>query len=101
MLECPERGRGDYDMYFISLIKFKKKPTKAFIAETQKLIDENTKEGFKFHSMYWTLGKYDAVAVYEAPDEKSAMKAAIMRADLMSIETLVGIPREEIKKLVE
>ena len=87
-------------MYFVALIKFKKKPTMAFLKETQKLIDADTKEGFKFHGIYWTLGKFDAVAVYEAPSEKIAMKAAIVRADLMDIETLVAVPREEVKYLV-
>lgn len=72
----------------------------AFLKETQKLIDADTKEGFKFHGIYWTLGKFDAVAVYEAPSEKIAMKAAIVRADLMDIETLVAVPREEVKYLV-
>ncbi len=87
-------------MYFISLIKFKKQPDKAFIAETQKRIEADTKEGTKFLGIYWTLGKYDAVALYEAPNEKAAMKMAIKRADLMNVETLVAIPREEIKNLV-
>jgi uncharacterized protein with GYD domain len=87
-------------VYFISLIKFKKQPDKAFIAETQKRIEADTKEGTKFLGIYWTLGKYDAVALYEAPNEKAAMKMAIKRADLMNVETLVAIPREEIKNLV-
>jgi hypothetical protein len=38
--------------------------------------------------------------VYEAPSEKAAMKAAIVRADLMDLETLVAVPREEVKNLV-
>jgi uncharacterized protein with GYD domain len=79
---------------------FKKQPDKAFIAETQKRIEADTKEGTKFLGIYWTLGKYDAVALYEAPNEKAAMKMAIKRADLMNVETLVAIPREEIKNLV-
>jgi len=29
------------------------------------------------------LGKYDAVALYEAPSEKDAMKAAMERVELM------------------
>jgi uncharacterized protein with GYD domain len=88
-------------MYFISLIKFKKKPGKEFIAETERLVEADTKQGFKFHGIYWTLGTYDAVALYEAPNEKAAMKAAMVRADLMNTETLVAVPREEAKKIVE
>jgi hypothetical protein len=41
------------------------------------------------------------LALYEAPNEKAAMKAAMVRADLMNTETLVAVPREEAKKLVE
>ena len=41
------------------------------------------------------------MAVYEAPDEKEAMKAAMKRVELMDVETYVAIPREEVKKLVE
>lgn len=88
-------------MYFVALVKFKKKPDKAFMMETQKLIDADTQKGFKFHGIYWTLGKYDAVTVYEAPSEKEAIKAAMKRVDLMDVETFVAIPREEVKKLVE
>ena len=88
-------------MYFISLLKFKKQPNKAFMAETQKRLDADTKDGIKFLGIYWTLGRYDAVALYEAPSEKAAMKMAMSRADLMNSETLVAIPREEVKKLVE
>jgi len=32
-------------MYFVALVKFKKKPDKAFMVETQKLIDADTKKG--------------------------------------------------------
>ena len=71
-----------------------------FLKVTQRLIDADTKNGFKFISIYWTLGTYDAIAVYEAPSEKAAMKAAIIRADLMDVETLVAVPREEVKNLV-
>ncbi|MDD1691732.1 MAG: GYD domain-containing protein [Methanoregula sp.] len=88
-------------MYFVALVKFKKKPDKAFMVETQKLIDADTKKGFKFHGIYWMLGKYDAVALYEAPSEKDAMKAAMERVELMDLETFVAIPREEVKKLVD
>ena len=88
-------------MYFISLTKFKKKPTKAFNAETQKIRDAESKEGIKFLGIYWTLGKYDSVALYEAPNEQAVMKMALRRAEMMDMETLVAVPLEEAKKLVD
>ncbi len=88
-------------MYFIALVKFKKKLTKAVVAENLKRVDDDKKEGIIWHGIYWTLGKYDAVAIFEAPNEKAAMKMAINRGENMMIETLVGVPVEEARKLVD
>jgi uncharacterized protein with GYD domain len=89
------------DVYFVALVKFKKKQTKAVVAENLKKVEEDTKEGIKWHGIYWTLGRYDAVAVFEAPSEKMAMKMAISRGENMAIETLVAVPVEEARKLVD
>ena len=62
--------------------------------------DMAKKEGIKILSFYWTLGRYDTVFIMEAPDEKTAMKANIMVGDIVSTETMVGVPREEAIKLV-
>ena len=88
-------------MYFITHGKFKKKPTKALEAELQGIMAVDAKEGIKFHGIYWTLGRYDAVAVFEASSEQAAMKMALRRADLMDTETLVAVPLAEVQKLVD
>lgn len=88
-------------MLFVGLIKFKQKLTKAIVAENMKKIEEDAKEGTKWLGIYWTLGRYDAVAIYEAPNEKAAMKMSIRRGEGFNIETLVAVPLEEAKKLVE
>lgn len=88
-------------MIFISLGKLRKKPTKEAVAEVNKLREKLAKEGVKFLSSYWTLGRYDTVMIIEAPDEKAAMKAAIKAGDIVATETLVAVPREEAVKLVE
>jgi uncharacterized protein with GYD domain len=49
---------------------------------------------------YWTLGRYDAVWVYEAPNEKVAVQLGIDAGELMKTETLVGISRDEALKLL-
>ena len=87
-------------MIFINLVKFRQKPTKETIAENLKLIEKEKKEGTKYHAIYWTLGRYDAVVITEAPDEKAAMKNSMRRGWAKS-ETLVAIPAEEARKLVE
>jgi len=89
-------------MRFISLVKWKKKITKQSIAQNLKCMKyEAAKEGIKMIEIYWTLGRYDAVAIMEAPDEKAAMRMAVRRGDCMAMETLVAIPAEEARKLVK
>jgi len=88
-------------MKFVALIKFKQKMTKYLVAPTIKEIEYDKKHGSKLISAYWTLGRYDAVAIMEAPDESAAMKTAIRRGDIMSLETMAAIPVEEARKLVE
>lgn len=88
-------------MIFIRLSKLRKKPTKEAVAEVTKISGKLAKEGVKVLSWYWTLGRYDVVGIIEAPDEKVAMKAAIMFGDVVASETLVAVPREEAVKLIE
>jgi uncharacterized protein with GYD domain len=88
-------------MIFITLSKWRKRPTKAMLAQANKLFEQQVNEGVKIIGQYWTLGRYDAVAIQEAKDEKAIMKAAVRWGDLLSTETLVAVPREEAMKLVE
>ena len=88
-------------MIFIKLCRVRKKLTKEAIAEVTKVIQRATKEGVKYLNFYYTLGRYDVVVIFEAPDEKMAMKVAMMVGDIESTETLVAVPREEAIKLVE
>jgi len=95
----PLCGKRMCGMRFISLVKFKKKP-KDFVPENIKMIEEESKKGIKWLSINWTLGRYDAVAIFEAPNEKEAMKMAVRRADFLDLETMVAIPAEEARKLI-
>ena len=89
-------------MIFISLGKFRKKPTKEMTAEVTKIVQNIAKEeGVKILSFYWTLGRYDTVVTMEAPDEKTAMKTNLRVSDFVSTETMVALSREEAIKLVE
>lgn len=82
-------------MLFIALAKFKKELSKEIVAENLKDIEADTKEQVRYLGIYWTLGRYDTVVLFEAPNEKVAMKMALKRLDRMDIETLVAIPAEE------
>ncbi len=82
------------------LVKNKVKQTKEVIAQGDRIAEKLSKEGVKVLSHYWTLGRYDDVITFEAPDEKAAMKVAFMASDLINSETLVAIPRSEGVKLL-
>jgi uncharacterized protein with GYD domain len=88
-------------MLFVTLGKFKRKPTKEGVAQFDKLWKEVEKDGVKRVALYWTLGQYDTVVVLEAPDERALMKGLLKFSDAVASETLVAVKREDAIKLVE
>ena len=82
-------------MLFIALAKFKKTLSKDVVAQNLKDIETDTKGQVRYLGIYWTLGRYDTVVMFEAPDEKVAMNMVLKRADRMDIEMLVAVPAEE------
>lgn len=86
-------------MIFISLIKFKSKPDKKLVEKAGKLI-KNPPKGVKVLSTYWTLGRYDAVWIIQAPSEKEAMRISLEFSDAASSETMVAVRREDAVKLL-
>ena len=83
-------------MWFIRLVKLKNPLTK----ETNEWVNSKRAEaeawGVKFHETFFTLGKYDAVAIFEAPDEKVAMRVSMLLAPQASAQTLVAVSRDEV-----
>ena len=89
-------------MIFITLTKWKQAPTKELrqrIEQFTKTLKELEKQGIKIR-IYWTLGRYDAVSIIEAPNEKDAMKQLLPLQDVIDSETMVAVPREEAIKLL-
>jgi uncharacterized protein with GYD domain len=84
-------------LIFVTLGKFRRKPTKEDVAKTLGRIQE---VGGKILSAYWTLGRYDMVFTVEGPDEKAAMKSLLQFGDFVATETLVAISRDEASKLL-
>ena len=78
-------------MLFIALVKFKTTLSKDVIVKNIKDIEDDEKGGVRYLGIWWTLGKYDTVVMFEAPDEKSAMNMVLKRADRMKIDTLVAL----------
>lgn len=85
-------------MIFIALVKFRKNAKEAF--ELGKRILENLPPRIKIISMYWTLGEYDAVWIYEASSEKDVIKLGIDAVHVTQTQTLVALPRNEAIKLL-
>jgi uncharacterized protein with GYD domain len=81
-------------MIFVTLYKFRRTPTKADIDRANRAFS-----GTKTIGVWWTLGRFDAVRVFEAKDEKEAMKMN-MALDAASAETLVAVSREDAVKLL-
>jgi len=81
--------------------KAKIKPTKELVKQvTPEEIEKMKEIGIKILGWYWTLGRYDAVMVFEAASVEDAMKMSLSVAEFVSTETLVALPREEAVKLL-
>jgi len=82
-------------LIFVSLAKFRKKPTKESVGDASKMVEEYKKKGIKVLNWFWTLGRYDVVFIFEAASEKDALKTTMDISEGVSTETLVAIPRQE------
>ena len=81
-------------MFFVSLLKMKGKVTQAAIEAMQNSC-QNPPPGIKYHSVFCTLGQYDFVITFEAPDEKEAMKLTIPWAEFCETQTMTAVPYKE------
>lgn len=84
-------------MIFITLIKFKK--TSLEVSKVGNTLLETLPSGVKMIATYWTLGKFDAVWIYEAPNEKVSLEFVLNMGEVADTETLVGIPRDDALKM--
>jgi len=100
-LIIPRREGGESETIFVSLAKWRKKPTKEMILEMDHNWDLLKKDGGNLIQAYWTFGRYDAVVILDAPNEKIALKALMRGGDHLNIETLLAIPRGDAVKLLE
>ena len=69
------------------------------IANAEKLFEQ---VGARLSELYLTMGRYDYVAVIDAPDEETATKAALALSSLGNVrtETLRAYARAEIDKII-
>jgi len=73
----------------------RKKPDKAMAGDATKVVADFKQKGINILNWYWTLGRYDTVVVFEAANEKEALKFSLGVAEFVATETLVAIPRQE------
>lgn len=59
--------------------------------------------GGRLIQAYYCLGEYDVVAVWEFPDNQTAMKAAVLNASMghIQITTMPAVSRDEWKTLLK
>ena len=89
-------------VYFVILLKFRRKITKESMTNVSQILKLLEKEeGVNIHGLYWTLGRYDGVIIAEAPNEKVAMDALIRYGEFVTSETLIAVSAEEPGKPIE
>jgi uncharacterized protein with GYD domain len=90
---------------YISLVQFTDQGIRAAKDTTHRLADWAAKvksRGVTVKQMYWTLGQYDQVCVFEAPDEETAA-AVLLAADMLGnirTQTLRAFTVSEMEKIL-
>jgi len=79
---------------FISLLSPKGKGIDA----VKYLKDLKEKEGIKIRDVFFTFGRYDGVIIFEAPNEKAAMRFVMETgfSTQYTVETLVAVTAKEL-----
>src|SRR5215475_14123844 len=90
---------------YISLVKFTDQGIRAAKDTTHRLADWAAKvksKGVNTKDMYWTLGHYDQVCVFEAPDDET-VAAVLLAADMLGnirTQTLRAFTATEMEKIL-
>src|SRR5882724_11235026 len=90
---------------YISLVQFTDKGIHAAKETTQRVADWAAKVqsmGVTIKQMYWTLGHYDQVCIFEAPNDETAV-SVLLSADIMGnirTQTLRAFTSAEMEKIL-
>ena len=104
----PTRGmarRSKIMATYISLVQFTDKGIQAAKQTTQRVADWAAKVqsmGVSIKQMYWTLGQYDQVCIFEAPDDETAA-SVLLAADMLGnirTQTLRAFTTSEMDKIL-
>ena len=90
---------------YISLVQFTDKGIHGARETTQRVTDWAEKVrsmGVTIKQMYWTLGQYDQVCVFEAPNDEAAA-SVLLSADMLGnirTQTLRAFTSAEMEKIL-
>ena len=90
---------------YISLVQFTDKGIQAAKETTRRVADWAAKVqpmGVSIKQMYWTLGHYDQVCVFEAPDDETAA-SVLLAADMLGnirTQTMRAFTASEMEKVL-
>ena len=90
---------------YISLVKFTDKGIQGAKQTTQRVAEWAAKVqsmGVTIKQMYWTLGEYDQVCIFEAPDDETAA-SVLLAADMLGnirTQTMRAFTAAEMDKIL-
>ncbi len=90
---------------YISLVQFTDKGIQAAKETTRRVADWTAKVqniGVSIKQMYWTLGHYDQVCVFEAPNDETAA-GVLLAADMLGnirTQTMRAFTTPEMEKIL-
>ena len=87
-------------MIAIVLVKFKKRAKE--VAEYGNRVIKNTPKHIRVKAAYWTMGRYDAVWIVEAPNDEKLFEwfLKVGRLDIARTETMVALSRDKAVKML-
>ena len=91
---------------YISLVQFTDKGIQAAKETTQRVSEWAAKVksmGVNLKDMYWTLGHYDQVCIFEAPNDETAA-SVLLAADMLGnirTQTMRAFTSSEMKTILE
>ncbi|MEP7072170.1 MAG: GYD domain-containing protein [Verrucomicrobiota bacterium] len=90
---------------YISLVQFTDKGIQAAKGTTQRVADWAAKvktRGVTIKEMFWTMGHYDQVCIFEAPDEETAA-SVLLQSDMLGnirTQTMRAFTALEMEKVI-
>jgi uncharacterized protein with GYD domain len=90
---------------YISLVQFTDKGIQAAKQTRERVADWSAKvqsRGVSIKQMYWTLGHYDQVCIFEAPDDETAA-SVLLAADMLGnirTQTMRAFTAKEMESIL-